>query len=129
MKKPGFSALVALTIAFFSFTLGYFLGANRSPQPVILSVPTECQTMPSQTLPAETAALLPEETIAFPIDINTAGTEEFIALPGIGEVLAQRILDYREAHGKFTSLEELMNVSGIGTKRFETILDYITLGG
>ena len=48
------------------------------------------------------------------IDINTATSEQLQTLTGIGEVIAQRIIDYREEHGPFTSIDELLNVKGIG---------------
>ena len=58
-----------------------------------------------------------------------ADTEQLTALPGIGEVLAQRIIAYREENGSFLSTDELKNVEGIGEKRLEAILDLITVGG
>jgi len=61
------------------------------------------------------------------VNINAAGLAELETLPGIGPALAQRILDYRAAHGPFRSLEDLKNVSGIGDKRFAELKDYITL--
>ena len=63
------------------------------------------------------------------VNINTATLDQLQTLPGIGPVLAQRIIDYRQAHGKFQHLEELTNVSGIGQKRLDAILDYATVGG
>ena len=62
-----------------------------------------------------------------PVNLNTATLEELDALPGIGETLAQRILDYRETHGGFQSLEELMEVDGIGAATFEELSGKITL--
>lgn len=60
------------------------------------------------------------------ININTATKEQLDTLPGIGEVTAQRIVDYREQHGKFQKIEDIMNVSRIGPKLFEQIKDKIT---
>ena len=61
------------------------------------------------------------------IDINRAEPWLLEALPGIGEVLAQRIVDYRSEHGSFQRIEDLPNVSGIGPATFENIKDYITV--
>ena len=49
------------------------------------------------------------------------------ALPGIGEVLAQGIVDYRSENGPFKRIEDLLKVSGIGSGTFERIKDYITV--
>lgn len=63
------------------------------------------------------------------VNINTANVEELDALPGIGATLAQRIIDYREQHGPFTSPAGLLQVEGIGEGTLESILDLITTGG
>ena len=62
------------------------------------------------------------------ININTASKEELMALDGIGEVFAERIIEYREKNGGFLSVDELKNVQGIGDKRFSAIEDNITIG-
>jgi comEA protein len=59
------------------------------------------------------------------ININTAGKEQLMKLPGIGEVYAERIIRYREDHGPFTSVEELIKIKGIGVKTMERIRPYI----
>ena len=63
-----------------------------------------------------------------PLDLNRAAAEELAGLPGIGEVLAERIVAYREEHGPFTSVEELLNVSGIGEKKLEALRPEVTVG-
>ncbi len=61
------------------------------------------------------------------IDLNTASIAELVRLPGIGEVLAGRIIAYRGEHGRFTSIDGLLAVSGIGPRVLEEIRDQVTI--
>jgi len=63
------------------------------------------------------------------IDINSASLELLDTLPGIGEVKAKAIVDYRERKGPFETTDELMNVEGIGPATYEKLRDLITVGG
>ena len=62
-----------------------------------------------------------------PINLNTATTEQLDALDGIGPKTAQKIIEYREAHGGFNSVEELMEVPGIGAAKFEQIKNQVVI--
>jgi len=129
MRKPKISALLLLTVLFAAFTLGFFLGRNQNGNEICVSVPDEFMTVPVSQPEFFTEPETETAAISFPISINHAGKEEFMALPGIGEVLAERIVAYREENGNFSSPEELLNVEGVGKKRLEEILDLITIGG
>ena len=61
------------------------------------------------------------------ININTASKSELTALSGIGDVKAQAIIDYRNTNGNFKSIEDILNVSGIGDAVFAKIKNYITV--
>lgn len=61
------------------------------------------------------------------VNINRAGVDELMTLPGIGESKANSILSYRDAHGAFTSIEELMNITGIKEGVYSKIKEYITV--
>ncbi|KKW36355.1 MAG: uptake protein [Candidatus Adlerbacteria bacterium GW2011_GWA2_54_12] len=61
------------------------------------------------------------------VNINTADKAVLMTLTGIGEVKAQAIIDYRNANGPFSKIEDIMNVSGIGTATFNNIKDHITV--
>jgi len=61
------------------------------------------------------------------IDVNTASGADLARLPGIGQAYARRIIAYREAHGRFSRVDDLMNVSGIGTKKFQALRPFVTL--
>ena len=61
------------------------------------------------------------------VNINTANIEKLQTLPGIGESIAQKIIDYRNENGKFKAIEELKNVSGIGESKYKNIKDKISV--
>ena len=63
-----------------------------------------------------------------PIDLNRATARELIQLPGVGEVIAKRIVDFCEEHGPFKRVEDLMKVKGIGEKSLEKIRPYVRVG-
>lgn len=62
-----------------------------------------------------------EQSTSGLVNINTATIEELEALPGIGPVIAQRIVDYRTQYGPFSAKEQIKNVSGIGDKKYSDI--------
>ena len=71
---------------------------------------------------------LPRSNSAGPsekISINTASAPELERLPGIGPVLAQRIVEYREQNGPYQRLEDLLEVEGIGPSKLESLRDYV----
>lgn len=120
MKKHRKFFLLALTCLICAFTLGFFLGRNAN------------HTVPALTLSDHSAETAPSRASAGSADrvnINTATLSQLAELPGIGEVLAQRILDYRAENGDFRTTADLLCVSGIGESRLEAILDLITVGG
>lgn len=61
------------------------------------------------------------------VNLNTADLSELQTISGIGQKRAQDILDYREANGKFNSVDDLKNVSGVGAKTLEKLKEYVTV--
>ena len=74
---------------------------------------------PPAARPAASAAM---------VNINTASVEQLATLPGVGEKLAARIVEYRQKSGSFKSTQELMNVKGLGEKNFQKIQGYLSVG-
>ncbi len=66
-------------------------------------------------------------TLGLTIDLNSAGAPDLDALPGIGPALAQRIVDYRQQHGPFQKIDDLINVSGIGPNLLEKIKPHLLI--
>jgi comEA protein len=121
-------AIIAVCL-FLAGLLGYGLGVRRSVGDYTVRVGQVLSTPAVLDTPLPSDDSSPEHYIDGRLDINTASAEEFDSLPGIGTVLAERIVDYRQEHGAFTRIEELMEVSGIGEKIFGELEKYITIGG
>lgn len=117
MKKQGW-ILIAVTGAFLCLLLGVFVGRTTNKSYIKLE---NTPSMQSQPTASQEPATLGK------ININTAAIEQLQLLPGIGESLAQRIIDYRNQNGNFKNTDDLMNVSGIGEKKFDSIKDYVTV--
>lgn len=91
--------------------------------------PTPKRLPPNPEVVEVEAVVLPVEFVfPGPLNLNQASAAELEALPGIGPTLAARILAFREEHGPFRSVEDLLQVSGIGPKTLEGIRDKVTVG-
>ena len=114
MKKAGL-ILVMLTVIICIFLCGFLVGRNFNRTNIQIS------DIPVSPLPTTTKVSHAK------ININTASVEELSLLPGIGTKLAQRIVDYRDTIGPFTTASDLCNVNGIGEQKLLSILDYIMI--
>ena len=69
-----------------------------------------------------------QKSLAAPIDVNAATSDALQAIPGIGAVIAERIVKWREEHGPFQQVDDLMKVQGIGEKLLEKLRPYVRVG-
>lgn len=97
--------------------------AQRLTDGQVLYVPIKGEQVPTNFANEAVASSQTKTTI----NLNTATKEELQNLEGIGEKKADQILDYRQEHGGFKSIEELKSISGIGTKRFEAIKEQLAI--
>ena len=129
MKLQRYGLLLAVvTLVFVSFTAGFFIGRARDNSPVTITT-QHVSPKPSQTLASSGGGGGEKHTEGIGlVNINTADVKELAALPGIGETLAERIVEYRNRNGAFMSIYDITAVSGIGDAKLEAMKEYITVG-
>lgn len=115
MKKQQWM-LLGITGVFLCLIIGIFVGRNLTNA----YIPLDKATNTDFHNATDTSVTKDGKT-----DLNTATLQQLELLPGIGASLAQRILDYRTEHNGFSAVEEIMNISGIGEKKFEQLKPYI----
>ena len=115
MKKTAVWCLLAAAGVLAVFLAAFSLWRSGQKAPVYVTV------LP-QTEPESSAQEMR-------LNINTATAAQLQNLPGIGPVLAQRIVDYRENNGPFSSVGQITKVKGVGLGLLDEIMDYITVGG
>ena len=90
---------------------------------VLLCCFVSASAQESATGPATTT----ETSDAAKINLNSATAEQLATIPGIGPATAKLIIDHRTNTGKFSRIEEILNIKGIGEKKFQSIKDLITV--
>lgn len=94
------------------------------------AVAAEVTQSPTAAPPGQRGTQMPVTAAPVgPVNINTASIEELKALPGIGDVLAGRIVDYRQTNGPFRTIDQLGEIKGISPKLVETLRPLVTVGG
>lgn len=123
MKNARIQPLILLTGIFAAFIVGFFAGRNINREPLHI------EQAPAKAVVSASIAAVTEPTGAAIVNINTATAEQLQTLPNIGPKIAAQIISYRDEHGVFESVGELMNIPGIGEKKLEAIWDMVTTGG
>ncbi len=108
------------------------IAASAPPSPLVasspaLSAPASASGSPGAVVSAGAGGSAGSASGSAPVDLNTASLEQLDGLPGVGPVLAQRIVDWRTAHGRFASVDQLREVSGIGPSKFDDIRGLVTV--
>ena len=129
MKKSAITAMLALTLSFATFVIGFYVGRNYDHTNIQISgLPLSTKPASNQAaqLPTVTTvpATLDQTTQRIMAAINASTLEELDAITNIGQVTAKKILDYRNQYGFFEKPEDLLNISGIGEKTLQNIMDY-----
>lgn len=119
-------ALLSVCLCFLILLSGIYIGRQTGGSDITLPLSAQSQ---SASITDEVSVTPMRDETSGKVNINTATAYQLTLLPGIGNTLAERIIAYRTENGSFSSVEDILNVSGIGDKKLEQIRDYITVGG
>ncbi len=119
--------VIIITAVFLALMLGFALGQREGETPVVFGE-SGFQSRGADNMAGETVASPEngEERLTI-LNINLATAEELETLRGIGPVLAQRIIEYRETKGPFKTVEDITKVQGIGAAVYNDIWQYISV--
>lgn len=123
--SPVEKAAIVLTLIFVLATVGFFLWQNRERDMTLVEAAPPSWSQGEQIPPEPAPGMLRGEVL----DLNSAPAEDLIRLPGIGETRAAEIIAYRREHGGFQSVEELLEIKGIGQATLDGLRDYVTVEG
>ena len=118
MKKYLPVIYIAITAVFIGVALGFLLAKESGHTTIVLARQWQNKYSVTETVLPVSAGL---------VNINSANADKLCQLPGIGEGTAEKIIAYRQEHGAFIEIEDLMKIEGIGKTKFEKIRDYITV--
>lgn len=107
-----------ITALFLMLALGIGLGSRSKDADVVV---TEFAVRSNSQIYEQSGIASKTESAGVRVNINTCTKQELESLPGIGPVLAERIIEYREKNGKFKTIEDITKVSGIGAAIYEDI--------
>lgn len=116
--KKGSSVLLLICAFSLCLVIGIFIGRNLND---------DYTSFPQNDIKVDMNT--PDADADYRLDINIATKAQLMELPGIGEMIADRILAYRTQYGQFQAIEDLMNVEGIGNKKLLQIESLIKVGG
>lgn len=119
--------IAAVAITFIFIVLTVVISARSRGGGAVVTVSTEKTGSAAVEAAEPLSSPAPDVSAEATVNINTASAQELCALPGIGDVLAARIIAYRGEYGPFTNTEDIMGVSGIGAKTYEKLKDRITV--
>jgi len=127
--KTQLRLLISVALVFFAIILLYSLFFSQPVKLYSIAATQHSaeisQEEAGQSAVASSVARAAKTDASSQIDLNSATKDDLMGIDGIGEVLASRIVEYRDAHGAFKSVSELMNVEGIGDAKLEALLQVL----